>query len=81
MQKISRFVVWVCKKFNRSQIEHIVTELLNVLYDPSSKIEPKDQFKEEHPNYREFSVDPEPPLTERPTSKKKRKMGKRSTTR
>lgn len=81
MQNISRFVVWLCKKFNRIQIEHIVTELLNVLYDPSCKIETKDQFKEENPHYREFSVDPAPPLTERPNSKKKLKMRKLSTTR
>lgn len=80
MQKISRFVIWVCKKFNRIEIEHIVTELLNVLYDPSCEIGPKDQFKEEHPHYREFGVDPEPPLTEGPPMKKKRKIRKRSTT-
>jgi hypothetical protein len=78
MQKISRFVIWVCKQFNRDQIEHIVSELLNVLHDPSSELGPKDQFKEDHPHYREFAVDPEPPSS---TPQKKRNMRKQSTTR
>jgi len=81
MQRISRFVVWICKKFNRTQIEHIVKSLLDVLYDPSSEIQPKDQFKEEHPNYRNYYVDSQAPLTEAPKTKKKRKKSKRSTTR
>ena len=81
MNKILRFVVWMCKKFNRTQLEPIVTELLNVLYDPNSEIQPKDQFKEDHPNYRNYYVDSQAPLTEDPKTKKKRKKPKRNTTR
>ena len=73
MNNISKFVIWMCKKFNRTQIQHIITELLNVLYDPSCEIKPKDQFKEDHPHYREFYVDSEAPLTESPNTKKKTK--------
>ncbi|UCH95155.1 MAG: hypothetical protein JSV88_33600 [Candidatus Aminicenantes bacterium] len=81
MNKILRFVIWMCKKFNRTQLELIVTELLNVLYDPNSEIQPKDQFKEDHPNYRNYYVDSQAPLTEDPKTKKKRKKPKRNTTR
>lgn len=84
MHRISRFVVWICKKFNRTQIEHIVNSLLDVLYNPNSEIQPKDQFKEDHPNYRNYYVDSQVPLTEAPEApktKKKRKKPKRSTTR
>jgi len=80
MHKISRFVIWICKRFNRKQIEHIVSSLLDVLYDPNSEITPKDQFKEEHPNYRNYQVDSQPPLIKDPKIKKKRKKSKQNTT-
>lgn len=73
MDRLSKIVIWLCKKFNRTQLEHIVSGLLDVLCDPSCEIKPKDQFKEDHPHYRDFCVDPLPPLTEKPESKKKRK--------
>lgn len=81
MDKISRFVIWMCKKFNRTQLDLIVTELLNILNDPRSEIQPRDQFKEDHPNYRSFYVDSQAPLAEDPKTKKKRKSPKRNTTR
>jgi plasmid stabilization system protein ParE len=65
MDQISRFVVWICSRFNREQIEKIIKELSDVLKSrrefPSK---PKDAFKDQHPNYRQFTVDPTPPLTE-----------------
>jgi plasmid stabilization system protein ParE len=73
MDQISRFVVWICSRFNREQIEKIIKELTDVLKSrhefPSR---PKAAFKQQHPNYREFTVDPTPPLTE--PSKKKNKI-------
>lgn len=69
--KISRFVLWICSKFNRTQIEQIVIELTKVLADRNPEIKPKDSFKEEHPNYREYTVDPIAPR------KKKRKKKRR----
>jgi len=72
MTGISNLVIWICRKFNRTQIEHIVSGLLDVLCDPSSEIKPKDAFKEDHPHYREFDVDPLPPLREQPQKKKRR---------
>ena len=77
MFNLSKFVIWICKKFNREQIQLIVGELKNVLGDPNAEIQPKDTFKEDHPNYRSFDVDPNPPLTKKP-KKKRKNSGKRS---
>ena len=62
MDQISRFVIWICSKFNREQIERIVKDLNEILTNRNPEIKPKDDFKEKHPNYREFSVDPSLPL-------------------
>ena len=71
MDRVSRFVVWICSKFNREQIERIVKDLQDILQNRNPEIKPKDDFKEKHPNYREFSVDPHPPL-KKPLKKSKR---------
>ncbi len=63
MKKISRFVIWICSKFTREQIELIVHELSDILDNRNPDVKPKDAFKEQHPNYRDFSVDPKPPLS------------------
>ena len=62
MDQISRLVIWICSKFNREQIERIVKDLNEILTNRNPEIKPKDDFKEKHPNYREFSVDPSLPL-------------------
>jgi len=62
MDRVSRFVVWICSKFNREQIERIVKDLQEILANRNPEVKPKDDFKEKHPNYRDFSVDPNPPL-------------------
>ncbi len=63
MKKITRIIVWLCSKFNKEEIENITIGLIDVLSDRNPEIKPKDDFKQKHPNYREFSVDPNPPLT------------------
>lgn len=68
MSKVSRFVIWICSKFTRKEIEYIVNGLLDVINNRNPEVKPKDDFKEKHPQYRKFSVDPLPPLTERPAS-------------
>ena len=68
--KIIRFVIWICSKFTRLEIEHIVLELTKILSNQNPEIKPKDNFKVEHPNYRKFYVDPETPLTKNPNKKK-----------
>ena len=64
MSKIARFVIWICSKFTRIEIEQIITGLSDVIANRNPEVKPKDDFKEKHPNYRVFSVDPLPPLTE-----------------
>ena len=62
LPRITRFVIWICSKFNREQIEQIIKDLQEILTNRNPEIKPKDDFKEKHPNYRDFSVDPNPPL-------------------
>jgi transposase-like protein len=64
MNKISRFVIWICSKFTKSELEQIVKELTDVINNRNPEVKPKDDFKEKHPNYLNFYVDPTPPLTE-----------------
>jgi hypothetical protein len=73
MTKIARFIIWICSKFTKSEIEQIIKGLVEVLQDRNPDVKPKNDFQEKHPNYRNFSVDPKPPLTETslPTLKKK----------
>ena len=66
MSKIARFVIWICSKFTRIEIEQIIAGLFDVLNNRNPEVKPKDDFKEKHPNYRKFSVDPLPPLTDPP---------------
>ena len=78
MFNLSKIVVWICKRFNREQVKLIIGELNKILKDPNSEIQPKDTFKEDHPNYRNFEVDPNPPLKKKPNKKKRKKTSKRS---
>lgn len=72
MNQISRFVIWICSRFNREQIEMIVKELSTVLKNRSSfPSKPKSAFKEQHPHYRNFYVDKTPPLTDNVKKKPK----------
>ncbi len=76
LDRISRFVIWICSKFTRDQIERIVHDLQEILTNRNPEIKPKDDFKEKHPNYRDFSVDPERPLPADQVKKKSRSTGK-----
>lgn len=71
LSRIARFVVWICSKFTKTEIEQIVVGLSDVLANRNPEVKPKDDFKEKHPNYRNFRVDPLPPLTEPAEFKKK----------
>jgi len=62
MNKIIRFVIWICKRFEREEILEIIDELLKILDGKYPEIMIKDDFKKNHPNYRNFSVDPLAPL-------------------
>ncbi len=72
MKRLSRFVLWICSKFTKEQIEFIVKELSTILKSRNPAVKPKDDFKEKHPNYRKFIVDSKPPLPERSAEFKKK---------
>lgn len=71
--RIARFIIWISSKFTRVEIEQIITGLSDVIQNRNPEVKPKDDFKEKHPNYRQFAVDPLPPLTEPPLEKKRSK--------
>ena len=73
---LSSVVIWLCKRFNRDQIKKIVSGLEEVLKKETLEIQPRDEFKEQHPNYRNYYVDPEPPL-KAPSKKSKKKKWKK----
>lgn len=58
-----RFVIWICTKFTRAEIEEIIKGLTDIVNDRNPEVKPKDDFQEKHPNYRKFYVDPKTPLT------------------
>jgi transposase-like protein len=70
MSKIARFVIWICSKFTKKEIEQIVAGLVDVLQNRNPEVKPRDDFQEKHPNYRKFPVDPLPPLTQAPQPEK-----------
>ncbi|MEW6685857.1 MAG: hypothetical protein AB1393_06590 [Candidatus Edwardsbacteria bacterium] len=72
MTKVSRFVIWICSKFTREQIIMIIKELSDIIANRDPNIKPKDDFKEKHPNYRNFYLEPNPPLTQKPEESQKK---------
>jgi len=69
MNKIARFVIWICSKFTRAEIEQIIYGLSEILTNRNPEVKPKDDFNEKYPNYRKFYSDLKPPLTEPPKKK------------
>ena len=49
MKKTAYFVIWICSKFTREQIEEIINDLLDVLANRNPDVKPKDDFKEKRP--------------------------------
>jgi hypothetical protein len=45
LDNISRFVIWICSKFDREQLIRIVKELQDILDNRNPDIKPKDEFK------------------------------------
>jgi len=66
MQKISsitRLVRWLCKHLNFDELLVAVNILLEVINVKRDDIELRKNFREDHPNYRQFVVDPLAPFT------------------
>ncbi|MBW2063259.1 MAG: hypothetical protein JRI95_17080 [Deltaproteobacteria bacterium] len=45
MDRISRFVIWICSKFDREQILRIIEELQEILANKNPNVKPKDDLK------------------------------------
>ncbi len=65
MKIIIRLVVWTCSKFKTETIISLVIELLKISdkYEIRVKKLAKAHSKNTHSNYKDFIVDPLPPLT------------------
>jgi GTP cyclohydrolase I len=49
MNKISRLVLWLCRKFTRQELEQILAELQAILAQRDVEVKPRDDFQEPHP--------------------------------
>jgi putative transposase len=67
MGKITRLVLWLCRKFTRQELQELIEQLQQVLAGHEPQIQPRDDFRQQHPHYRDFYVDPQAPLTQPPT--------------
>lgn len=56
------FIVVICSIFNEKLIKQIITKLYKILDSRYKNELPKDKFKKQYPNYRDFNVDPLPPI-------------------
>jgi hypothetical protein len=72
MDRISRFVIWICAKFDREQIVRIVAELTDILQNRNPEVLPKDDFKKNIPTTATTSSTPLPHSPPRPHSKSRR---------
>jgi transposase-like protein len=66
MGNIPRLVLWLCRKFSRPDLQELVQQLQEILAGRQPEPQPRDDFREQHPHYRDFSVDPRAPLTQPP---------------
>jgi putative transposase len=66
MRRIEQLAAWICRTFLRSEIERIVAVLMAVLAGRRRDIAIRDEFRQAHPHYRQFPVDPNPPRTAPP---------------
>lgn len=66
---ITRIVRWVCKQLNFDELLVAITIFLEVINNQRDDIKPRCNFRDNHPNYRKFTVDPLVPLIEAPLKK------------
>ena len=68
MGKITRLVLWLCRKFTRQDLQDLIEQLQQVLAGREPEVHPRDDFRQQHPHYRDFYVDPQAPLTQPPAA-------------
>ena len=61
---ITRLVRWLCKQLNFDELLVAVHIMLLVINDERDDNKLYSSFREKHPNYRQFVVDPLAPFTE-----------------
>lgn len=71
MTRIVALVGWLCRQLSLGELFTAAAIILEVLNGERPDIKCKDSFCEEHPQYRKYDVDPEPPLTECPPPKQR----------
>jgi transposase-like protein len=69
MGSIARLVVWLCRKFTRQDLQELVQQLQEILAGRQLEPQPRDDFRQQHPHYRDFYVDPLAPLTQAPLAR------------
>ena len=67
MGSIPRLVLWLCRKFTRQDLQDLVEQRQEILAGRQPEPQPRDDFRQQHPHYRDFYVDPRAPLTPPPT--------------
>ena len=71
VKRIVSLVSWFCRQLSLEELLTATAIILEVLNGDRPDIKFKDAFKQQHPNYRKYDVDPEPPLTDCPAPKRR----------
>lgn len=66
MRTITGLVHWFCSQLTENELIEAISILLDVFHGKRKDIRLQSQFREEHPNYRQFTVPDTPPLTTAP---------------
>jgi len=66
MGKIPRLVLWLCRKFTRQDWQELVDQLQEILAGRQPEPPLRDDFRQQHPHYRDFYVDPRAPWRQPP---------------
>ena len=69
MDTILSLLTWLCRKLTKDEIIIVIAILQEVVSNKRDDIRPHNDFQEKHPHYREFTVDPDPPLIKAPLLK------------
>lgn len=63
---VKSFCQWFCGNLTRNELAEAVEIFLEILEENHENIKFKSSFREDHPNYRKYTVDDVPPLIEVP---------------
>lgn len=64
MRTITSLLHWFCSQLTPDELLEAIVILLDVFHGRRDDIGLKTEFREKHPNYRKYTVDTTPPLTE-----------------